>query len=31
MLNDKLILDIDTERDLKLAEAVLKFRKIDYG
>ena len=26
MLNDKLIIDIDTERDLKLAEAVLKFR-----
>ena len=26
MLNDKLIIDIDTERDLKLAETVLKFR-----
>ena len=26
MLNDKLIIDIDTERDLKLAAAVLKFR-----
>lgn len=25
MLNDKLIIDVDTERDLKLAEAVLKF------
>ena len=25
MLNDKLIIDIDTERDLKLAEAILKF------
>jgi len=26
MLNDKLIIDIDTERDLNLAKAVLKFR-----
>jgi len=26
MLNGKLIIDIDTERDLKLAEAVLRFR-----
>ena len=29
MLNDKLIIDIDTERDLKLAEAVLKFRILE--
>ncbi|MBD3264490.1 MAG: hypothetical protein GF375_05260 [Candidatus Omnitrophica bacterium] len=27
MLNDKLIVDIDTERDLLLAEAVVEFRK----
>jgi len=25
MLNDKLIIDVDTQRDLKLAEAILKF------
>ena len=29
LLNDKLIIDIDTERDLKLAEAVLKFRILE--
>ena len=29
MLNDKLIIDIDMERDLKLAEAVLKFRILE--
>ena len=29
MLNDKLLIDIDTERDLKLAEAVLKFKILE--
>ncbi|ODS41276.1 MAG: hypothetical protein A7315_02060 [Candidatus Altiarchaeales archaeon WOR_SM1_79] len=29
ILNDKLIIDIDTEKDLKLAEAVLKFRVLE--
>jgi CMP-N-acetylneuraminic acid synthetase len=31
MLNDKLIIEIDTERDFKLAEAVLKFRDLFEG
>ena len=29
MVNDKLIIDIDAERDLKLAEAVLKFMNLE--
>lgn len=31
ILNDKLIIDVDTVRDLKLAEAVLKFKNYSWG
>lgn len=31
MLNDKLVIDIDTEKDLEVAEAVLRFRNAGKG